>query len=667
MSSLFRWAGAALGVLLACTAFAQAGDALVLDAQEAARTKDQARLAALRDQALRERHPLASWVDYWALGARLKEAQQPELDAFYARWPGTYVEDRLRNDWLLELGLRRDWDNLRREYPRFRLDDDREVRCYWLITEHLAGQDVRVAAADALVAQRRDDDGCQLLARTLAEAGRLERDALWRVARLAAQADRPSAARRAAALISPALDTQIGDALANPARYLARHEKGLVRGHAAELALIALLRLAAGDPDVAATQLLAWEQRLPHAHAAYAWAALGRQTALRLLPGAADYYARAWTFVPEGQAQVDWPDETLSWGARAALRAQGTPAARWGLLQRMVDAMTPADRADPTWVYWRARAQLALARPGEAGDADRAAATAALQSIAGQMHFYGKLAQEDLGQRVALPPPPAPLTAAEREAARAVPGLQRALRLFALGLRSEGVREWNFTLRELNDDRALLATAEWACEREVWDRCINTSERTTDAVDLAQRFPMPFRAEVLAQARAIGLDPAYVYGLIRQESRFITDARSHVGASGLMQLMPATARWTARKIGLDFKPSMLTDRSTNLQLGTSYLKLVLDDFEGRMALGAAAYNAGPNRPRRWRDGPLLEAAAWVENIPFNETRDYVKKVLSNAVYYGALIDGTAPSLKQRLGGPVGPRPAEAPDANKDLP
>ena len=150
-----------------------------------------------------------------------------------------------------------------------------------------------------------------------------------------------------------------------------------------------------------------------------------------------------------------------------------------------------------------------------------------------------------------MPARPQPLTEAERDAARSHPGLTRALQLIALGLRSEGVREWNFSLRGMND-RALLAAAERACEREVWDRCINTSDRTRHEIDLDQRFPMPFREDVVASARDIGVDPAYVYGLIRQESRFVMDARSHVGASGLMQLMPSTARWTARKIGLPY-------------------------------------------------------------------------------------------------------------------
>jgi soluble lytic murein transglycosylase len=216
------------------------------------------------------------------------------------------------------------------------------------------------------------------------------------------------------------------------------------------------------------------------------------------------------------------------------------------------------------------------------------------------------------------------------------------------------------------DDRELLAAAQLACDREVWDRCINTSDRTRGEIDMDQRFPMPYRKDVVAKAAEIGLDPAYVYGLIRQESRFVTDARSSVGASGLMQLMPSTARWTAKKIGMPYSHDLIADRDTNLRLGTSYLKLVLDDFGGSQALAAAAYNAGPGRPRKWRDGPVLEPAIWAENVPFPETRDYVKKVLSNATYYAAQLGALAPSLKERLGRSIAPA-GQANPLDKELP
>jgi soluble lytic murein transglycosylase len=153
---------------------------------------------------------------------------------------------------------------------------------------------------------------------------------------------------------------------------------------------------------------------------------------------------------------------------------------------------------------------------------------------------------------------------------------------------------------------------------------------------------------------------------MRQESRFITNAKSSVGASGLMQLMPATARWVAKKIGLnDFHQGKVNDTETNLLLGTSYMRLVLEDLDNHPVLASAAYNAGPGRARKWRADRPLEGAIYAETIPFNETRDYVKKVMSNAVYYSALFEGKPQSIKGRLG-MVGPR-ANGESKNPDLP
>lgn len=639
----------------------------VLDAREALRRGQQAQLAAARAATLE--HPLASWVQYWELSSRLDTAQADEIEAFYTRWAGTYVEDRLRNDWLLELGKRRDWDTFVRDYPRFRMNDDREVLCYHLLTQHLQGREVRDTARSAWFAQRNLDDGCQLLARTLFDAGVLGEADAWHKARLATEQNRRSAARAAAELVGPAAGKAVDELFKSPARFLKRRTSAS-GSEAAQLETLALLRLAAEDPAAAVPAVRTHARELPPPLAAYAWAGLARQAALALLPEAADHYQHAWTLrlklTPAQRDRAPWSDETLAWQVRAALRSAASPDERWRLVGGAIDAMSPAEQRDAAWVYWRARALQGSAKAGAAGDADRQVAAQLLESISGQMNFYGKLATEDLGRTIRLPAAPMPLSSDERAAAERLPGLQRALLLIDIGLRNEGVREWNFTLRGMND-RELLAAAQLACDREVWDRCINTSDRTRAEVDMAQRFPMPYRQQVVAQAREIGLDPAYVYGLIRQESRFITDARSSAGASGLMQLMPATAKWTARKLGIDYRPGMVVDRDLNLKLGTAYLKLVLDDFGGSQALAAAAYNAGPGRPRRWREGALLEAAAWAENVPFNETRDYVKKVLSNATYYSSLIEGRPASLKARLGGPVGPRGAAAGAANEELP
>ncbi|MEI8266464.1 MAG: transglycosylase SLT domain-containing protein [Betaproteobacteria bacterium] len=644
-----------------------AADAPIVEARDALRKNDRARLAALKASTAAARHPLASWVDYWELSARLNTASVAEVDGFFSRWSGTYVEDRLRNDWLLELGRRRDWAPFAREFPRFRMNDDREVTCYALLTQHQAGADVRRPAREAWYAQRDADEGCQLLARTLFEDRQFTAAEVWQEVRLSAENNRPRAARAAAALLGDEPAQAVGQIFDNPARWLAQR-KPTAQPEDRQLRTVAVIRLAASDPEAAVGQLTQpWAADLPAPLKAAAWGVVAKQAALKLQPEAAGWYRRAFDQQRASQEPAPWSDDTLAWGVRAALRSTAPEAQRWALVLEAVGAMSAQEQKDAAWVYWRARALQAQAPRDAAGDEARAGARQLMQSIASPLSFYGKLASEDLGLRPSLPSSPAPSSPAEREAAAGVPGLQRGLHMISLGLRSEGVREWNFTLRGMTD-RELLAAAQVACEREVWDRCINTSDRTKAEINLAQRFPTPFRQDVVAAARRIGLDPAYVYGLIRQESRFIMDARSHVGASGLMQLMPATARWTARKIGLDFKPEMINDREVNLRLGTAYLKLVLDDFGGSAAMAAAAYNAGPSRPRRWREGPPMEVAAWAENIPFTETRDYVKKVLSNATVYAALLEG-APTLalKVRLGAPIGPRDGNAPSPDKDLP
>jgi soluble lytic murein transglycosylase len=211
------------------------------------------------------------------------------------------------------------------------------------------------------------------------------------------------------------------------------------------------------------------------------------------------------------------------------------------------------------------------------------------------------------------------------------------------------VREWLHTLRGW-DDAKLLAAAELAKRAGVYDRSIQAADRTERVHNFALRYPIPFREEFRQYAATQKLDEAWVFGLVRQESRFVADARSAAGAAGLMQLMPRTARFVASKIGLrNYQPRRMTDVQTNLSLGTSYLKMVLDQL-GHPVLASAAYNAGPARARRWRDTSRpLEGAVYVETIPFPETRDYVKKVMANAVFYAALIDHQPASLKARLG------------------
>ena len=632
------------------------GDDTLLEMQQAFRKGDRKKLEQLLPAA--RGHALEPWAAYWELKARLNEATSQEVQAFMQRYAGSYQEDRLRNDWLLLLGQRREWGQFADLHPHYRMSDDREVRCYALLIGQIKGTAPASAADDVRsnwYALRDADDGCTHAAGELYSYKKLSALDIWRKARLGAEANRSRVVRAAVEIVAPEVLTQLKEVLDAPSKYLlARNMAGSrVRQ---ELVLLALIRLASGDPDSAAHQLDSkWSEYLSAEERNWAWGVIGKSAAQKLSGSAHGYFSNV-------TRNSHLNDDLLGWKVRAALRA-----GQWKAVRNVVDAMGAEARQDSTWVYWKARAMLAT-KPSEA---DRAEARQLLEGIAGTRGFYEQLALEELGQRITVPPAPAPLTAEEKAAARANPGLNRGLYAILLGLRSEGVREWNYTTNLHTPggmaDRELLAAADFACQREVWDRCINTSERTKTVTDMAQRFPMPFRAAVVERAQGIGLDPAYVYGLIRQESRFIMDARSHVGASGLMQVMPATARWTARKIGLTgFTADQITDRDTNITIGTAYLKLALDDFAGSMPMAAAAYNAGPGRPRSWRNGPVLDAAIWAENVPFAETRDYVKKVLANTTNYAAMLTGQPQSLKARLG-TVGPRDSAAPEVNNDLP
>jgi soluble lytic murein transglycosylase len=630
-------------LLMQGTAWAQAhGDDVLLEMRDAFRRNNVTALNALLPRA--RGHALEPLAIYWDTKARLDSLSHGDIRAAMDRMSGTYWEDRLRNDWLLQLGKQRDWVTFQSELPRYRMNDDRQVRCYALMLDAVARRTPADTAAREVAqlwhAQREADDGCATAAKAFLDSGQLKPDTVWQRARLAMEGNRPAVVNQAVAMLDPDWVGMVSAIASDPARYL-DEKLTAIRPRTKEMVTLAIIRLASLDTAAAAREMdhTRWKAQLTQEERSWLWGVIGKRHAQ----------------TPRGPALAAFVNgedrfmhgDHLAWKARAGMRAGA-----WGHVRDAIAAMGDTQRADPAWVYWRARALQALREPDALSAGTQARQLYA--SIASTRGFYEQLALEELGRLVQTPPPPEPLTPQERLAAQNHPGLQRALAAVRLGLRSEGVREWNYSTNLHTPggmgERELLAAADLACHNALWDRCINTSERTKDSVDQTQRFPTPHRPQVLQRASEIGLDPAYVYGLIRQESRFVSDARSSVGASGLMQVMPATARWTARKIGLTgFQTHHITERDTNILIGTAYLKFALDDLEGSLPLAAAAYNAGPSRARAWREGAALAGEIWTENIPFEETRDYVKKVLSNTTNYAALISGQPQSLRARMG------------------
>ncbi len=620
-------------------------DQAFLAARDAVRNGDRAKLAQLAPQLAS--HPLAAYVEYWQLVPRLRSdpAISVQVEDFLARYPGSYVGDRLRLDWTFALADRGDFSGFEREAALLVWNtDDNQFRCYSLLSRYrnASGAQADVLARDArlLLANTRDSagEGCLALTEALLADGRIS---VWERVRALVEQNQLSTAKRVG---QRALDAQgkpvdqklLTQAIDRPAAFLIAHERRLTQIQR-ELAIVAIVRLARDSPSEAAEHANALNLHLTPEQRGVVWGRIGHMAALRLDPEAHDWYRRGGEHVGVGPDAVRI-DEVLEWQVRAALRAGD-----WSAVKSTIDRMPPSLRSDPAWIYWYGRALKAESRPAEAQDH--------FAQIAPQFNFYGKLAAEELGIPIVLPQRALAPTAEDIAPMSANPGFARAQKFYELGMRVEGHREWNWQLRGMSD-RQLLAAAEYARSVALLDRMINTSDRTRAEFDFTQRFPSPFRDTLVQYSAPLGLDETWVYGLIRQESRFIMDARSHVGASGLMQLMPATARYVARKMNVsNFSPARVNELDMNLMLGTAYLKLVLDDLDGSPMLATAAYNAGPGRPRAWRSSLVrpVEGAIFAETIPFNETRDYVKKVMSNSVYYAALFENKAQSLKQRLG------------------
>ncbi|MDR0529730.1 MAG: lytic transglycosylase domain-containing protein [Zoogloeaceae bacterium] len=609
-----------------------AGDAIFLAGREAFRQGRRAQLEAARRELAATEHPLLPYLDYYLLRQGLDGRDAISIKTFLAREEGNYLGERLAADWLKSLAARQRWADASALYGRLK-NPDQEARCAGAEARlNLSKSDKISEEAERLWMTITDvPSGCRSLFARLGETAPDE--IYWQRPRLLVEWSKKEAFRLSLQVL-PEEDlpdakqiTQLWD---KPGVWLSSRKTAQTKTRAQrEFVAFALARQAAFDAREAARLLESWQETLGKTLAAWAWGEIALSGARRHLPEAETWFDRS----AARQLSLD----AREWRVRAALRQKN-----WFALRRAIEDLPEEARNDPAWIYWLGRSYKEEGALNEARDI--------FWRLRGQTNFYGNLADEELEREIRFPlPAAAPVSAEEYRAARAHPGLRRALALFRLDCRLDAVREWNWSIQGMTD-RQLLAAAKLAQEERIYDRAINTAERTREQHDYALRFLAPYDKQVRLAAREQALDDAWVYGLMRQESRFVVQAKSSVGASGLMQIMPATARWVARKIGLkDYDPKRVTDTETNLLLGTSYMRMVLESLQRHPVLASAAYNAGPGRARRWCADAPLEGAIYVETIPFNETRDYVKKVLSNSVYYTLIFTGKPASLRERLG------------------
>lgn len=632
-------------VTFGATAQAVGGDERFLAGRDAARNGDLVKLNQLAAQ--RGGDPLDAYLDYWALSIRLarKDDVDADLASFIAREEGSLLAERARNDWIRAAARAQRWDVVLRESAMLR-QPDQEMTC-WSLQARLNQGDPQALGDAAPVWDGTAEPGEACTPVITAVGASKSEDAFWLRARQLVDARRYGAARATLAGLpaNAAPPAAIGEALDNPLRWLAKNPKPADRSQR-EITVLALSRLAQSDYRGAAARVEALGTALSPGDRAWLSGVLGWQAARGNQPEALSWYRAA------GSAPLS--EESRAWQVRAALRAHA-----WGEVRRAVEAMSPTQRAQPEWSYWYGRALLETNRAAQGRDE--------LERIAGTPTFYGMLADEELGHPFVAPRGAKPPTRAEIAKTESDVSIRRALALFKLDGRLDGVREWNWAMRGA-DDRFLLAAAEIARREQLYDRAIYSADRTQTEHDYGLRYLVPYYDKVEPASRRWGLDVYWVYGLMRQESRFVTVARSSAGAQGLMQVMPGTASYVAKRIGLPYTRGQALDMEANVTLGTAYLKMVLDKLDGHPALASAAYNAGPGRVPRWKAAEPIEGAVFAETIPIAETRDYVKKVLANTVAYAAVLTGKPQSLKQRLG-TVQPNSAPGADTSElnDMP
>lgn len=329
-------------------------------------------------------------------------------------------------------------------------------------------------------------------------------------------------------------------------------------------------------------------------------------------------------------------DEVLRWRARISMRE-----ANWRDLLRDIDAMSQEERESEEWRYWRS---VALTRTEQAQDA-----LPLLEALSKERSYYGFLAADVLQQDYALVAPGLSADEAIISNIAKKPEVIRARELYFVGQDGRGRSEWDAVTRYLSADEKLQAAI--LADRWGWhSRAIATAASVGEYDDLSLRYPLPFRESFERSSADARISTTWAYGIARSESLFMRDVRSHAGAVGLMQLMPATGREVAKEIKLQYSGlATLTNPNDNIRLGTTYLGMMAERYDGNRIPATAAYNAGPHRVDRWLpDQNGIDARVWIENIPFNETRAYVKRVLAAQTIFHWRMTGNVKRLSAEL-------------------
>ena len=332
------------------------------------------------------------------------------------------------------------------------------------------------------------------------------------------------------------------------------------------------------------------------------------------------------------QLTTHYDDELKTAFLQGALSTQN-----WPLYCHLYKLLPTQITQQSKWQYWYGRALEEVGSPAHASQQS-------YQLAAIERDYYGFMASQKMGISPSMNHDPTHVPNSVLQQMRLKPAVKRAMAFLDIGRVASARREWQFAFNDNPDVQSRHALALLAGHIEWSDRAIMTLAQLEDWHDLQLRFPLAHATTITKEASRNNISPTWVFGITRQESAFMEDARSPVGATGLMQLMPATARSVSRSMRLAYSDKKLVQPDYNIRLGSRYLQQLLRRYKGNRVLATAAYNAGPGNVNRWIksfEGPL---DIWVESIPYNETKQYVQRVLTYSTIYSYRLGELQPII-----------------------
>jgi soluble lytic murein transglycosylase len=627
---LLLWLGVCASPTVAGTQTLEQERQLFLQAEEALSKGQRSEFARLSAQLVD--YPLYPYLIYGDLRKRLGTAKPGDIQAFLYSYADLPIARSLRSKWLDLLWSRRDWAGFLAAWDPLQ---STRLQCRHLRALLAVGEtEVALSQVEPLwLSGRSQPKACDPLFDAWRAAGYQTRDLVWQRIDLAMAARQTRLAQYLRRFLPAEERAWVDTWLAvhsNPARL--RTEKNL-SSHpiGAKIFLHGIRRQARSEPSDAAREWMRLrdDYSLSQDQIAMVGGDIGVSFALKHKPQAVTWL---------NAVDDEYSTSTVRrWRVLGAVRFED-----WQAVLGAIERLLPDEQADPQWQYWKARGQEALGQVSEA--------TAIYKRLAQQRNYYGFLAADRNGsqyhfneQRLGFSTPELDATVNRH------PGIVRARELYMLGRRFDARREWYGAVQKM-DEQDKARVAQYAHDLGWHGRAIITVASTPYLDDLELRFPLAYKEYITKQASTAALDPAWVFAVVRQESAFMPDARSPVGALGLMQIMPQTGKTIARSLNTP-KPSstQLLEPSTSIRFGSHYLRTLLDRFGGHPALATAAYNAGPHRVERWVPSSMvMPGDIWIETVPFGETREYVRRVFAYMIIYERRLGERKQRLSDRL-------------------